>query len=52
MKAVLLEVIKSAGTDLLLNLIDSLADEIRERKDNPMQDDADRIKEITKRNKA
>lgn len=51
MKAVLLEVIKSAGTNVLLSLIDALADEIRERTDNPMKDDADRIKELTKRNK-
>ncbi|HIF6165132.1 MULTISPECIES: hypothetical protein [Vibrio harveyi group] len=52
MKAVLLEVFKSAGTNILLGLIDAIADEIRDRQDNPMKDDADRIKEITKRNKA
>ncbi|MFZ3513796.1 hypothetical protein LC147_11965 [Vibrio harveyi] len=50
LQTVLMELGKYA-VDEVIDLIDGAADHLKERDDNTMDKDADRIKELTKRNR-
>ncbi|USD68122.1 hypothetical protein [Vibrio sp. SCSIO 43136] len=52
MNEVLKSMLKALGSKLLLSTIECVAEELKERNDNSMVKDADRIIELTQRNTA
>ncbi|EDM66156.1 hypothetical protein PE36_00125 [Moritella sp. PE36] len=50
MKAFILMLLKTVGSDILLMLLDSIVDMITERKDTSMNKDGEKIKDLVKHN--
>ena len=51
MKVIILQLLKTLGSELLLRLVEEIAELLKNRDDNTMHHDADRIKAIVRANK-